>query len=292
MRRIFIQIPYWTVRLILEKTLLIIASRTLFRLPQPNLVRERERHGLSFSRPVSSRLILWVTKILCYSGKDLRAAWLADGIPKTIHPQYAPFANWAAEHWAMYYSFISRYSPKGQIMDFGCGIGNMTANLAASLPSSRVLGLDLNKLGIEIGRTRFRAPNLELVHGDALETQFNEQFDYVFCIEVLEHVRPQDHDQLIGAAFKVLRPGGLLFLTTPNARSEKDHEWGHIGLLNSDRAADFFIRYKDQIEEVGYLDNTSLGRPDPEAFLTLADCSALGKSEFLELSHFWLVLKK
>lgn len=177
-------------------------------------------------------------------------------------------------------------------MDFGCGIGNMSANLAASLHHSRVLGLDLNKLGIDIGLKRFRAPNLELVHGDALDMQFTGQFDFVFCIEVLEHVQAQDHDKLIEAAFNVLRPGGLLFLTTPNARGEKDHDWGHIGLLNSDRAADFFLRYKDCIEEIGYLDNTRLGGSDPDTFLTLVDKSALGKSEFLDLSHFWVVLKK
>jgi SAM-dependent methyltransferase len=291
-RKFLIRAPYWAVRLVFENIVLFVGRYTILRSPQPASSPRPSKHGLSYSRKVSSRLLLKLNKVLCYSGKDLRAAWPADGIPETTHRKYNAFAKWAAEHWAMYYSFIAKYSPKGYILDFGCGIGNMTANLAAALPNSNILGLDLNKRGIEIGKTRFRSVNLDLVHGDALSAHFEEQFDYVFCIEVLEHVNPQDHDRLMQAAFNVLRPGGLFFMTTPNAQEEEDHDWGHIGLLNNHRAKDFFFRYRDRIHDFGFLDNSRLDSAKVDDYVSLRSISATGEFRTATMSHFWVVFKK
>jgi len=54
-------------------------------------------------------------------------------------------------------------------------------------------------------------------------------FDAVLCMEVIEHIADQDglHTEWAGdgvhamlrGAFRVLKPGGILFLTTPNAAS-------------------------------------------------------------------------
>lgn len=282
---------YWVIRSTFEKTVL---STSVFLLrPQPSASRlEVPKHGLHFARSLDGRFILWVTKVMCYAGKDLRAAWLVDGLPMTSRTEYEPLAKWAREHWAMYFSFIDRYHPAGHILDFGCGIGNMTANLALALPSSSVTGLDLNAQGIQIGRSRFNGSNLSLKCGDALTPSFSQEYDFAFCIEVLEHVSPDQHDQLIFAAMNVLRPGGLLFLTTPNALQEEDHEWGHIGMLNSRRAPDFFKRFAPMVKDFGYLDNQKLESGNVEDFLKTGSIEEVQSGLLPNYSHFWVVLQK
>lgn len=285
-------IPYWFARLTLERFALFLAAKTFLRQSSRPARIEDVGHGLAYSRPVDSRLLLAVTKLLCYSGKDLRAAWLVDGRPRTTVARYEPLANWAREHWAMYFSFIEKYEPQGEVLDLGCGIGNMTASLALALPTSKVVGLDLNRKGIELGKLRFQLPNLELEQGDALDASYESRFDYAFCVEVLEHVHSSQHDKLVEAAINALRPGGLLFLTTPNARNELDHSWGHIGLLNSLRAKAFFERHERLIREFGYLDNTNLDSLQSATFLHHSDRLQMVSGEYPQWSHFWVVMQK
>jgi len=46
----------------------------------------------------------------------------------------------------------------------------------------------------------------------------NNAFDAVLCLEVVEHVPPPQHPGLVRELLRVLRPGGLLALTTPDGR--------------------------------------------------------------------------
>ena len=63
-----------------------------------------------------------------------------------------------------------------------------------------------------------RRPNLELIIDDiASSTLDPESFDLVLCSEVIEHAaRP---GRFVAGLRRVLRPGGMLVLTTPQARS-------------------------------------------------------------------------
>lgn len=59
---------------------------------------------------------------------------------------------------------------------------------------------------------------------------YDDVFDIVLCMEVLEHIHDQDAqkptewrstgtDNLLRESFRLLKPGGIFFLTTPNACS-------------------------------------------------------------------------
>ncbi len=51
----------------------------------------------------------------------------------------------------------------------------------------------------------------------------DHSFDYVFCIEVLEHVLSPFHT--LGEIHRVLRPGGVLILSVPNPYHVKELLW-------------------------------------------------------------------
>src|SRR5215216_222881 len=97
------------------------------------------------------------------------------------------------------------------ILDVGCGSGANSAALAAK--GHRLHGIDLSQAAIEKYRRQGfdgRVCDIEngLDYPDAT-------FDVVFCSEVIEHMTSPE--TLVAEMRRVLKPGGLLVLSTPNS---------------------------------------------------------------------------
>jgi SAM-dependent methyltransferase len=108
---------------------------------------------------------------------------------------------------------IDRHAGPGtDVLDVGCGAGNSYAPSVAERAGSYV-GVDVSAAAVE----RARAAGLDArVIDDAAELPFaDESFDAAICIEVFEHLFNPDR----GAAeiWRVLRPGGKLVASVPNA---------------------------------------------------------------------------
>jgi SAM-dependent methyltransferase len=106
--------------------------------------------------------------------------------------------------------YIAPDAPLNDILDVGGG----RAGLASMLyPSARITNIDLNP---EYESAPFnRKPGVRFVCGDATDLPFeDDSFDALTMFDLLEHV-PDDR-QAIREAFRVLRPGGFLLVTTPN----------------------------------------------------------------------------
>lgn len=102
--------------------------------------------------------------------------------------------------------FLSGDAPR-RILDVGCGTGHFTRLVAAELPSSRVVGLDMDAGRLELARTRSSMGNVELEQGDLAHMPFaDDSFDLVFCRFVLVHVT--DPTQAVREMTRVARPGG------------------------------------------------------------------------------------
>lgn len=100
----------------------------------------------------------------------------------------------------------------GNLLDIGYGEGGLLS--VAEENNWQCFGSELApqvlKYGAERGWT---------VSGDALNDERfpKEGFDVVTLIELIEHVPEPDY--FLQTAFSMLRPGGLLYLTTPNIQS-------------------------------------------------------------------------
>ena len=106
-------------------------------------------------------------------------------------------------------SLISTYPNAPDVLEVGCGSGNVLRDLA-KLPRGRFFGMDLFSEGFTTARRRSPAP---LLQADLHRPPFRRDFDLVCLFDVLEHIE-EDVDVLVDLA-KMLRPGGRLVLTVP-----------------------------------------------------------------------------
>jgi 2-polyprenyl-3-methyl-5-hydroxy-6-metoxy-1,4-benzoquinol methylase len=110
---------------------------------------------------------------------------------------------------------LLRFLPGGaagkSFLDIGCNGGFMVE--AARLAGFRGVGIDPDRNAVSYAEAHF--PENEFLHG-LLEDDIlgGRQFDAIYCSEVIEHAA--DANRFMTALVAALRPGGLLYLTTPD----------------------------------------------------------------------------
>ncbi|WP_430389463.1 bifunctional 2-polyprenyl-6-hydroxyphenol methylase/3-demethylubiquinol 3-O-methyltransferase UbiG [Blastomonas fulva] len=98
-------------------------------------------------------------------------------------------------------------------IDVGCGAGLLTEPLARL--GATVTGLDAAAENVAAAADHSAAVGLQIDYRCAdIETLEGEQFDLVTSMEVIEHVT--DPAAFVAALGRVLAPGGLMLLSTPN----------------------------------------------------------------------------
>jgi len=122
--------------------------------------------------------------------------------------------------------------PGGRALEVGCGAGRIAIALARR--GFQVDGLDVVPRVVEQAAHLAAAAGVDARFFVADFTKSDprfpdETYDLVVCSEVLEHVEPWR--EVVGNIAQVLKPGGLLVLTTPNDPAQfsvLDEYAGHV----------------------------------------------------------------
>jgi SAM-dependent methyltransferase len=106
-------------------------------------------------------------------------------------------------------AFVRALPAVSHALDLGCGDGRLTASLQAT----GITAADVSELALR--RAARRLPGVEVIglSPDAPLPFVDNEFELVLCAEVIEHVR--DVQLFLSEVRRVLRPGGMLALTTP-----------------------------------------------------------------------------
>jgi ubiquinone/menaquinone biosynthesis C-methylase UbiE len=114
--------------------------------------------------------------------------------------------------------WILKYTPRyGKVLEAGCGLGRY--NFYLSNLGIDTIGLDFSDKTIDYlndWKKNNRYNNVRFVKGDIKSLPFeNESLSGYLSFGVIEHFQ-EGPEKALSEAFRVLRPGGVAIITTPN----------------------------------------------------------------------------
>ena len=121
------------------------------------------------------------------------------------------------DRWLWLRKYLKKTNNNEKILDIGCGNGGFSINL--SLLGYKVVGVsnqEENIINAIESAKYFDVKNVSFINADVfrINEMFSDEFDIIVCTEVVEHIL--DDNKLFQVIFKLLKPGGQLYLTTPN----------------------------------------------------------------------------
>lgn len=120
------------------------------------------------------------------------------------------------------------------IADVGCGTGRLLMSLRNRFEPASVTGFEYSEAALKIARSQ--AQGVAFHSFDAYEGG-DQQFDVVFCVEVLEHLLYPD--KALSNILRMISPSGVAVLTVPNGRTDTFD--GHINFW-SPESWDVFVK--------------------------------------------------
>lgn len=136
-----------------------------------------------------------------------------DALPLTGErtiPGLAEENYWFRRHEVVYQRLRDRCTGR-DVLEAGCGEG-YGADLIADV-ARRVIGLDYDEA--TVAHVRARYPQVDMRHGNLAELPLADgSVDVVVNFQVIEHL--WDQPQFVAECLRVLRPSGVLLMSTPN----------------------------------------------------------------------------
>lgn len=109
---------------------------------------------------------------------------------------------------------------QGQLLDIACGPGTFIGMLDHPGSALEATGVDIAGPQIAYATKYYAAPGKRFLKIQPGVLPFPDNiFDAVTMIELIEHLTMEQTHELLAEARRVLKPGGLLVLSTPNYHS-------------------------------------------------------------------------
>jgi SAM-dependent methyltransferase len=190
----------------------------------------------SRSLPISRKQVLtkYPDKLILQILEAKGPSHVCDEIAREEDPQYV-----CADLKVDLFSFVRAERFAGlRILDFGCGAGASTMVLHRLLPETEIYGIELDNKLLQVARARachygLPAERLMLAPDSRTFPEGMGTFDAVILSAVWEHLLPAERPAVIAQIWRVLRPGGYLFVSqTPHRFSPVENHTTGLPLIN------------------------------------------------------------
>lgn len=108
-----------------------------------------------------------------------------------------------------YCSLVDRFSQPGRALDFGCGTGWLMKRLLAS---RSVDGLEQSEYALTVAKKNCPSSRF---FADVSQAP-SDSYAVITCIHVVEHLPEEDLDDVFTQWRRLLKPGGVVLLVTPD----------------------------------------------------------------------------
>lgn len=183
----------------------------------------------------------------------------------------------------------ARYPQSADVLDFGCGSGDITLYLAGA--GHRLTGYDLSPamIGQAVRADRDRIVRWASQASDVPDILpfADASFDVVVASSVLEYVA--ELDLTLRQIARVLRPGGWLFATVPDMRDHFRRRERWLQLVLAIPGMTSLLSRSRWSEGVAYL-RISTNRMTPETWRCVLNRSGLDLEDFAETTDPLLLL--
>lgn len=120
---------------------------------------------------------------------------------RTLDPSWDYYPTYLAKLDAVR-RYLNALPSTSRVLDAGCGEGVLVEEYADRL---NIIGVDANYSSARV------------THGSLMALPFPDaSFDCALCLDVLEHLAYEDQPRALAEIFRVLAPGGELFVSVPN----------------------------------------------------------------------------
>jgi O-antigen biosynthesis protein len=217
------------------------------------------------------------------------------------------------------YVFASQFVKNKTILDIACGSGYGSDYLLKA-GAKKVIGVDISEETIDFCKQKYSDNVIEFLIGDVqkIPTE-NNSIDVIVSFETIEHVDEVAQVNFIKEVKRVLKPGGILIISTPNSlvypkgnpfhvkeldikefERTLEKTFKNVDLFYQDDVESSYIYSKDNLNDLGekHEVNKRLDKILPEASLYLiAVCSdniIININEYVGLSNIkpYIVLWK
>ena len=111
------------------------------------------------------------------------------------------------------YGWVQGYITDKIVVDMACGSGYGSSWMSER--ARQVIGIDISKEAIEHANKWHAADNCRFICSDITKVELDILADVVISFETIEHI--QDEEGYFKTIKKILKPGGLFFVSTPIA---------------------------------------------------------------------------
>ena len=127
----------------------------------------------------------------------------------------------AYEHWHRY-AFARRFATGRRVLDAACGEGYGTSLLGAV--AAGAVGVDIDAATIGHASARYGdGTRVRFVEGSCTKLPLPDaSFDVIVSFETIEHLPAADQPPMLAEFARVLAPGGIVVISSPNKRVYSD----------------------------------------------------------------------